>query len=350
MRRRNGRRRPYTAFVIRNRKPARRWCTHITDLDLRHRTDMPDTRLLHTHRQSLLYLERSRVRVDEDRVVYDVADDSLIRSFNVPHANLSALLLGQGTSITQAAMRKLCEENVMLAATGSGATPLLMASFGDLSRPTDRFQKWLTIYQDERRSLEAAKIIQLRRIEALEKLAQKNSNRFDPDWIDDAADRFRKTIKTTNTADSLLGAEGTFCKSIYHAIASGYRIKGFKRVHGRESDRSHLPERIQTINAFLDHGNYLAYGIAAVALWAYGIPPALSVLHGRSRAGGLVFDIADSFKDAFVLVLACDIATRNPNASEKDLRGRVIGAFDDRKLMERTFRTIDDIIAECAQP
>jgi CRISPR-associated endonuclease Cas1 subtype I-F len=54
-------------------------------------------------------------------------------------------------------------------------------------------------------------------------------------------------------------------------------------------------------NRLLDQGNYLAYGLAAVAAWVTGIPHGLAVLHGKTRRGGLVFDLADLIKDALIL-------------------------------------------------
>jgi hypothetical protein len=50
-----------------------------------------------------------------------------------------------------------------------------------------------------------------------------------------------------------------------------------------------------------DHGNYLAYGLGATATWVLGLPHGLAVLHGKTRRGGLVFDVADLVKDALVL-------------------------------------------------
>ena len=50
---------------------------------------------------------------------------------------------------------------------------------------------------------------------------------------------------------------------------------------------------VDLANRFLDHGNYLAYGLGATATWVLGLPHGLSVLHGKTRRGGLVFDAAD---------------------------------------------------------
>jgi CRISPR-associated protein Cas1 len=75
--------------------------------------------------------------------------------------------------------------------------------------------------------------------------------------------------------------------------------------------RSKRGEGADSANQFLDHGNYLAYGLGATATWVLGIPHGLAVLHGKTRRGGLVFDVADLVKDATIL----------PQAFISDMRG-----------------------------
>jgi CRISP-associated protein Cas1 len=69
-------------------------------------------------------------------------------------------------------------------------------------------------------------------------------------------------------------------------------------------------------NNFLDHGNYLAYGLGATAAWVLGLPHGLAVLHGKTRRGGLVFDIADLVKDAVILPQAFVSAMRGDDEQE----------------------------------
>ncbi|WP_279716642.1 type I-F CRISPR-associated endonuclease Cas1f [Chelonobacter oris] len=57
-------------------------------------------------------------------------------------------------------------------------------------------------------------------------------------------------------------------------------------------------------NIFLNHGNYLAYSLAATTTWVLGIPHGFAVMHDKTRRGALVFDVADLIKDALVLPLA----------------------------------------------
>jgi CRISPR-associated protein Cas1 len=47
-----------------------------------------------------------------------------------------------------------------------------------------------------------------------------------------------------------------------------------------------------------------------------GLPHALAVLHGKTRRGGLVFDIADLIKDAVILPQAFLSATRGQTEQE----------------------------------
>ena len=69
-------------------------------------------------------------------------------------------------------------------------------------------------------------------------------------------------------------------------------------------------------NRFLDHGNYLAYGLGATATWVLGLPHGLAVLHGKTRRGGLVFDAADLVKDAVILPQAFLSAMRGDDEQQ----------------------------------
>lgn len=69
-------------------------------------------------------------------------------------------------------------------------------------------------------------------------------------------------------------------------------------------------------NRFLDHGNYLAYGLGAMATWVLGLPHGLAVLHGKTRRGGLVFDAADLVKDAAMLPQAFLSAMRGDDEQQ----------------------------------
>lgn len=106
-------------------------------------------------------------------------------------------------------------------------------------------------------------------------------------------DSFMQRLSSCQNSNDVLVQEAVMTKALYKLAANG--------VNYGEFSRAKRGGGIDIANRFLDHGNYLAYGLAATAAWVIGLPHGLSILHGKTRRGGLVFDIADSIKDALIL-------------------------------------------------
>jgi CRISPR-associated protein Cas1 len=70
--------------------------------------------VIHSKRANLYYLEHCRVLVQGGRVAYLTDSDKESLYWNIPIANTTCLLLGTGTSLTQAAMRELTRAGVMV--------------------------------------------------------------------------------------------------------------------------------------------------------------------------------------------------------------------------------------------
>ena len=70
--------------------------------------------ILHSKRANIYYLQHCRVLVNGGRVEYvtDAGKQSLY--WNIPIANTTTILLGTGTSVTQAAMRELAKAGVLV--------------------------------------------------------------------------------------------------------------------------------------------------------------------------------------------------------------------------------------------
>jgi CRISPR-associated protein Cas1 len=270
-------------------------------------------RILPSKRSHLFVLERSRVVCRDGRVEYHSDEGREAAGFNIPHANTSFVLLGPGSSITTEAVRLLKQEGVALGFCGSGGTPLLSAqdAYPDFALPADEYRdprpmrNWIDICLDDGRRLEAAKALFERRLENVQAIWPKlYMPGPQPDPPDREIERARKDAAKAQTTATLLGIEGALTKTLYRSAAAVSGFDGFERDHGNDTLDSANPNRL------LDHGNYLAYGLASVALWTLGISPGLSVVHGKTRRGGLVFDIADVIKDAIILPAAFNIASR----------------------------------------
>jgi CRISPR-associated protein Cas1 len=258
------------------------------------------------------------------RVEYVTDEGKRSRYWNIPIANTTTLLLGTGTSVTQAAMRELAKAGVMVGFCGGGGTPLFSANEMDIEvawfapqseyRPTEYLQRWVSFWFDDALRLEAAKAFQRARLARIRTgWLQSRSLReagfeIDGARLEQALDQSLSALATAPDNTALLTEEARLTKTLFKLAAQATGYGEFIRAkRGSGGDPA---------NRFLDHGNYLAYGLAASATWVLGIPHGLAVLHGKTRRGGLVFDVADLVKDAHILPQAFLSAMRGDEEQE----------------------------------
>lgn len=309
--------------------------------------------ILHSKRANLYYLEHCRVLVNGGRVEYvtDAGKRSLY--WNIPIANTTTLLLGTGTSITQAAMHELAKAGVLVGFCGGGGTPLFTANERDLDvawfspqseyRPTEYLQAWVRFWFDEDLRLVAAKAVQMARTQRIAEEWQQRALRdagFAPDRarLADLLERTRRQIALAEDNVSLLTEEARLTKALFKLAVDTVGYGDFTRAKGGTGG--------DPANRFLDHGNYLAYGLGASAAWVIGLPHGLAVLHGKTRRGGLVFDIADLVKDACILPQAFLSAMRGDD--EQAFRRACIEALTRGESLDFMIDTLKAIAVETA--
>lgn len=298
--------------------------------------------ILHSKRANIFYLEHCRVMVKGGRVVFLTAAEDENQYWNIPIANTTVMLLGTGTSITQAAVRMLCSAGVMFGFSGGGGTPLLAATEIEwLSpqseyRPTEYLQAWMRFWFDAGKRLQVARFLQNKRIAFLKQVwgRDKELRRYDFS-LDDfdlakALERCQQDIDGSTDVTRLLQAEAHLTKALYKFSANRVQLEGFVR--------SHEPDELDLANRFLNHGNYLAYGLAATCLWVLGIPHAFAVMHGKTRRGALVFDVADLVKDAIVLPLAFIAAEQG--LKEQEFRQMCLQGFTQHAALDFMFDVV----------
>jgi CRISPR-associated protein Cas1 len=299
--------------------------------------------ILHSHRANLYYLEYCRVLQKDGRVLYLTEAEKQNLYFNIPIANTTVILLGTGTSITQAAMRMLAQAGVLVGFCGGGGTPLLMATEIEWMtpqseyRPTQYLQGWMSFWFKDEERFKAGIHIQTKRIEYLHQVWLKDRDlkneglNLDDSLLAAALDRYQSRLELAKKTADLLLTEAELTKSLYKYIVQTINFGDFKRER----------EGTDKANAFLNHGNYLAYGLAATALWLLGIPHGFAVMHGKTRRGALVFDVADLIKDAIVLPWAFICAKEN--ATEQEFRQQCLLAFTNHKALEYMFDQVKAI-------
>jgi CRISPR-associated protein Cas1 len=266
--------------------------------------------ILHSHRNVLMVVEHARVHVEDGRLIEARADSGRTLVWNIPHANIACLLLGQGASLTQEAAHLLSAERVLVGFSGTGGVPLFLAAVGEY-RPTERAIAWMNAWQSADWRLSAAKRLHRRRLDLVRTWMPRHGI-ASPDAL---IDMFQAAIASAPSIDALRGSEAVFAKSLYAYVAQALDIPWKGRQRDIEDEARDLANRR------LDAANYLAYGAAAAGIWVVGLPFFLPVQHGAGRAGGLVFDAADVLKDAICLPGALQTAHLSwPQAREEIVR------------------------------
>jgi len=155
---------------------------------------------------------------------------------------------------------------------------------------------------------------------------------FEPDVSALEAQVSRALVAVSAAPDqvTLLTEEARLTKQLYRLASNATSYGEFTRAKRGEGG--------DTANRFLDHGNYLAYGLGATASWVLGLPHGLAVLHGKTRRGGLVFDVADLVKDAVILPQAFVSAMRGH--SEQEFRQACIEALTRTEALDFMIDTL----------
>ena len=119
----------YIVFIMPKNNPYTDNSFHTSDLKT----------ILHSKRANIYYLQYCRVMQKDGRILYLTEAEKENLYYNIPIANTTCILLGTGTSITQAAMRMLSQAGVLVGFCGSGGTPLFILR----CRKTTDFRRWI---------------------------------------------------------------------------------------------------------------------------------------------------------------------------------------------------------------
>ncbi|NBV07298.1 MAG: type I-F CRISPR-associated endonuclease Cas1 [Proteobacteria bacterium] len=305
--------------------------------------------ILHSKRANIFYLEECRVLVKGGRVVYLTEEKKQNAYYNIPIANTTVILLGIGTSITQSAVRMLASASVLIGFSGNGGTPLIAGNEVEwLSpqseyRPTEYMQGWMKFWFDENKRLEVAKFFQKSRINFLKNVWHKDRDlRQEGFYLDDfginsALKTFAQEIDSSQKSSDLSQKEALLTKQLYKTATKITKIENFTRER----------EATDLANTFLNHGNYLAYGLAATTLWVLGISHSFAVMHGKTRRGALVFDLADLIKDA--IVLPWSFICAKEKASEQEFRSQILQKFTEHQALDFMFDQVKEAALQTSQ-
>lgn len=311
--------------------------------------------ILMSKRAMTYYIEKSKVMLKNKTLVYSQTfpggkgGQKMTFFYNLPHANMSCLFLGTGTSISSSAVRFLASSNVMVGFVGGEATPLAISDSVFMPsvtyRPSAYMQSWVEIWRDDSRALEAAKTLIEKRVSFTLKAWETNDYLRSHKMFLSKEDEQKivDSVRLSGDRASIMGIEGSWTKNAYRRLAEIIEDETFKRTRrGYNVNEEDSPIKTDEVNIRLDMGNHIAYGMASAAIHALGISFSFPLLHGNSRRGGLVFDVADIVKDALVLPLAFEsVAT---GKTRKEYRKAVLLAMKKAEVIDVCIDVLKEII------
>jgi CRISPR-associated protein Cas1 len=229
--------------------------------------------ILHSKRANIYCQEHCRGLAKGGRVEFVTDEGKRSLYWNIPIANTTTVMLGTGTSITQAAMRELAKAGVLVGFCGGGGTPLFTANEVNIEvawftpqseyRPTEYLQAWVRFWFKDEARLHAAKAFQHARLQRVEqhwtgsRALREAGFAVSVDALNDALRRSHEGIDAAPNQTYLLTEEARLTKELFKLAARAVNHGQFTRAkRGGGTDPA---------NRFLDHGNYLACGLGATA-------------------------------------------------------------------------------------
>lgn len=255
-----------------------------------------------------IFLEHGRLEVDDSSVKWIGTDRTV---FRLPVATLSVIMLGPGTTVTQAAMKACAECNTPVCWVGADGLRFYARGLGSThDNERARHQANLAVSPSKRDAV-------ARRMFAA---------RFGNEGIEG------KTVK------ELRGMEGVRVKSLYAELGQKYGVTW----KGRNYNASQW-ELSDGINRAVSATNAALYSLTTAVICSLGYLPELGFIHINSMRA-FVLDIADLYKTECTLPAAFEAVALNPDASEDEAISRLKFYLEERRILSRMPIEIADLL------
>ena len=279
------------------------------------RLGLAASRIPHADRHGLLWLEYGKLSVQDGTLRFLAAQSETLAAgdYAIPYQNISMILLGPGTSLTQDVLRLAARHGLLLAAVGEGGVKSYTAppmGQGHSNVARIHAQRWAE-----------PKL----RIDTARKLYARRFGRVLP----------HRDIET------LRGIEGARMKEAYQLAAQRFGIEW----HGRRYDRND-PQAADLPNQAINHAATFVEAAADIAVAAVGALPPLGFIHEDS-SNAFTLDVADLYRVEVVLPVAFGavkaVRERDTAPLEREVRRRAVRSFRQEKLIPKMIDRIKEL-------
>ncbi len=254
-----------------------------------------------------LYLERGGLDKDKEGLVFRQGEGRTL----IPIDQLSLVMLGPGTSITQQAAKALAANNCLMCFVGeSGVKMYAFATGGTHSA---------------RRLLRQAELYAS--LEQRERVARRMYLK-----------RFPSPVPTEVTIQQLRGMEGARVRKTYEQMAAEYKVEWKGRNYDQSSWRNADP-----LNRALSSANSCLYSLCHAAILSVGYSPAIGFIH-TGKVLSFVYDVADLYKTEITIPVAFQTVSGSEEQVERRTRLACRDFFKKTKLIKRILPDIAEVL------
>jgi CRISPR-associated protein Cas1 len=271
---------------------------------------MNDLNILPKVRDSQSYLYVEHKIIDQEAKAIALHDKT--GSVSVPCANLTALLLGPGTSITHAAVKTLADSGCLVMWTGENAVRFYAQGMGET--------------RSSKRLLHQARLVtdQDLRLQVVRRLYEM---------------RFAETLDPALTLQQIRGKEGIRVREAYAKASRETGIRWSGRTYKRDDWYS-----ADSVNRALSAANSCLYGICHAAIISAGYSPALGFIH-TGKMLSFVYDIGDLYKADLTIPVAFNESTKGSDNLEPRVRRACRDKFRESSLLQRIIPDIEKALS-----
>src|SRR6266508_3863194 len=267
---------------------------------------MNDLHVLPKVRDSNSYLYVEHKKIDQEDKAIALHDKA--GKVAVPCANLTALLLGPGTSITHAAVKTLADNGCLVLWTGENGVRFYAQGMGE-TRSSRRLLHQARLCSDPQLRLKV-----VRRLYEM---------------------RFPDPLDPNLTLQQIRGREGIRVREAYARASRETGVEWSGRTYRREDWYSADP-----VNRALSAANSCLYGVCHAAIVSAGYSPALGFIH-TGKMLSFVYDIADLYKAEMTVPVAFRAVAAGGQELERTVSRACRVAFTAERLLQRVIPDIE---------
>jgi CRISPR-associated protein Cas1 len=254
-----------------------------------------------------LYLERGGLDKDKEGLVFRQGEGRTL----IPIDQLSLVMLGPGTSITQQAAKALAANNCLMCFVGEEGVKMYAFATGG-THSARRLLRQAELYASPAEREHVARRMYLK--------------------------RFPSPVATDVTIQQLRGMEGARVRKTYEQMALDHGVKW----EGRNYDQSSW-HTADPLNRALSSANACLYSLCHAAILSAGYSPAIGFIH-TGKVLSFVYDVADLYKTEITIPLAFKAAAETQDHVERTARLACRDMFKKTKLIQRILPDIAEVL------